>query len=122
MNELVEIRNKALVDVKTIVMNNVERVKEVYQVLMQLMYIIQKEVLLALEYEVGCLPKDLPLCRELGKMVYLVTNGTDPGRIAELVTLNFLGRDYQGIDALCYYFYARGMKGIFLNEICKGKV
>ena len=108
MNELKEIRSKALVDVKNVVMNNVERVKEVYQVLMRLMHIVQKEGLLALEFEVG-IPKDLPLGRELGKMVYLVTNGTDPGRIAELVTLNFLGRDYQGIDALCYYFYARGI-------------
>ena len=109
MYELKEIRSKALVDVRNVVMNNVERVKEVHQVLMRLMYIVQKEGLLALEYEVGCLPRDLPLGRELGKLVYLVTYGTDPKVLAELATLNFLGRNYQGIDALCYYFYARGI-------------
>lgn len=109
MNELKEIRRKALVGVQDIAKDNEERIKEAYDLLMRLCRISHLEGLLALEYEVGFIPKDMLLCKEICTMVRFVTDGIEPNFMAELMTLNFMGQDYQGLEALLYFLYARGM-------------
>lgn len=109
MNELKEIRERALVDVRKIVKENIDRFLEAYGWLMRLEHKARFEGLLALEYEVGFIPKDMPLCKEIENMVRLVTDGVEPKFMAELMTLKFLSENYQGLDALLYFLYARGI-------------
>ncbi len=109
MNELKEIRDRVLVNVKEVVEENKEKIEEAYQWIMRLEYTARKEGLLALEYEAGFIPKDMMLCDEIGKMVYMVTCGTEPKFLSEIMVLKFLANDYQGIEALLYFLYARSI-------------
>ena len=47
-------------------------------VMMWLYRIARSGGLLALEYEVGFIPKDMPLCKEICTMMRFVTDGTEP--------------------------------------------
>lgn len=116
MNELKEIREKALVGVRDIAKDNKDRIREAYEWVMRLYRIARSEGLLALEYEVGFIPKDMPLCKEICTMVRFVTDGTEPKFLAELITLKFMGEGYQGLEALLYFLYARGMLLIQAGE------
>lgn len=116
MNELKEIREKALSGVRDIVRENKDRIREAYEWMMRLEHTARSEGLLALEYEVGFIPKDMPLCKEIGNMVRYVTDGTEPKFLAELMTLKFLGEGYQGLEALLYFLYARGILLIQAGE------
>lgn len=116
MSELKEIRQKALVDVRDIAKANKDRISEAYEWVMRLYRIAHLEGLLALEYEVGFIPKDMPLCKEICTMVRFVTDGTEPKFLAELMTLKFMGEGYQGLEALLYFLYARGMLLIQAGE------
>lgn len=116
MNELKEIREKALVGVRDIVKDNKDRISEAYEWVMRLYRIARSEGLLALEYEVGFVPKDMPLCKEICTMVRFVTDGTEPKFLAELMTLKYIGEGYQGLEALLYFLYARGMLLIQAGE------
>ncbi len=42
-------------------------------------------------------------------MVRLIVEGTDPEFVAEWMTLRFLSEDYQGLEGLLYFLYARGI-------------
>ena len=116
MNELKEIREKALVGVRDIAKDNKEKIREAYDWVMRLQRIARSEGLLALEYEVGFIPKDMPLCKEISHMVRCVTDGTEPKFLAELMTLKFLGENYRGLEALLYFLYARGILLIQAGE------
>ena len=116
MDELKEIREKALVGVRDIAKDNKDRIKEAYEWVMRLYRVARSEGLLALEYEVGFIPKDMPLCKEICAMVRFVTNGTEPKFLAELMTLKFMGEGYQRLEALLYFLYARGMLLIQAGE------
>ena len=116
MNELKEIREKALVGVQDIAKDNKDRIKEAYELVMRLCRISHLEGLLALEYELGFIPKDMPLCKEICTMVRFVTDGIEPEFLAELMTLNFMGEGYQGLEALLYFLYARGILLIQAGE------
>lgn len=116
MNELKEIREKALVGVRDIAKDNIDKIKEAYEWVMRLYRIARSEGLLALEYEVGFIPKDMPLCKEICTMVRFVTDGTEPKFLAELMTLKFIGEGYQGVEALLYFLYAREMLLIQAGE------
>lgn len=116
MNELKEIREKALVGVRDIAKDNKDKIREAYEWVMRLYRIARSEGLLALEYEVGFIPKDMPLCQEICTMVRFVTDGTEPRFFAELMTLKFIGEGYQGLEALLYFLYARGMLLIQAGE------
>lgn len=116
MNELKEIREKALVGVRDIAKDNKDRIKEAYEWVMRLYRVARSEGLLALEYEVGFIPKDMPLCKEICAMVRFVTDGTEPNFLAELMTLKFMGEGYQRLEALLYFLYARGMLLIQAGE------
>lgn len=116
MNELKEIRAKALVGVRDIARDNKDKIEEAYEWIMRLYRIAQQEGLLALEYETGFIPKDMPLCKEICTMVRFVTDGTEPKFLAELMTLKFIGEGYQGLEALLYFLYARGMLLIQAGE------
>lgn len=116
MNELKEIREKALVGLRDIAKDNKDRIREAYEWVMRLYRIARSEGLLALEYEVGFIPKDMPLCKEICTMVRFVTDGTEPKFLAELITLKFMGEGYQGLEALLYFLYARGMLLIQAGE------
>lgn len=116
MNELKEIREKSLVGVRDIAKDNKDRIKEAYEWVMRLYRVVRSEGLLALEYEVGFIPKDMPLCNEICTMVRFVTDGTEPKFLAELMTLKFMGEDYQGLKALLYFLYARGILLIQAGE------
>lgn len=116
MNELKEIREKVLVGVRDIAKDNKDRIREAYEWVMRLYRIARSEGLLALEYEVGFIPKDMPLCKEICTMVRFVTDGTEPMLLAELMTLKFMGEGYQGLEALLYFLYARGMLLIQAGE------
>ena len=109
MDELKEIRERALVGVRKTVKENIDSFLEAYEWLMRFEHKARFEGVLALEYEVGFIPKDMPLCKEIGKMVRLVTDGVEPKFMAELMTLKFLSENYQGLDALLYFLYARGI-------------
>lgn len=116
MNELKEIREKALSGVRDIAKDNKDKIREAYEWVMRLQRIARSEGLLALEYEVGFIPKDMPLCKEICTMVRFVTDGTEPKFFAELMTLKFIGEGYQGLEALLYFLYARGMLLIQAGE------
>ena len=116
MNELKEIRERALVDVRNIVRENTDRIREAYEVVMRLSYQARSEGLLAMEYEAGRLPKDMPFSRGIGSMVRLVVDGTNPEFVAEWMTLRFLSENYQGLEALLYFLYARGILKIQADE------
>ncbi len=116
MSELKEIRERVLVDVRNIVGENTDRIREAYELVMRLSYQARSEGLLAMEYEAGMLPKDMPLCREIGSMIRAVVEGTNPESVAEWMTLRFLSENYQGLDALIYFLYARGILMIQADE------
>ncbi len=116
MNELKEIREKALVGVREVAKDSKDKIREAYEWVMRLQRIARSEGLLALEYEVGFIPKDMPLCKEICTMVRFVTDGTEPKFLAELMTLKFMGEGYQGLEALLYFLYARGMLLIQAGE------
>lgn len=107
MNELKEIRNRALADVRTVVVNNLDDIKNTYRWAMRLISVTRKDGLLALEYEVGCIPKDMFLCNEIASMVRLVTDGEEEEFMAEWMTLKYLSEGYTGIKGLLFYLYAR---------------
>ncbi|MBQ5851744.1 MAG: hypothetical protein IIW54_13170 [Lachnospiraceae bacterium] len=124
MSELKEIREKALVNVKEAVEQNKKEIDEAYEWVMRLEYKARKEGLLALEYEAGFIPKDMPLCNRITEMVVMICDGTEPGVFAELMTLKFLANNYQGIDAILYFLYARsilmiqaGMSPLLIEEL-----
>lgn len=116
MNELKEIRERALVNVRDIAKDNKDRISEAYEWVMRLYRIARSEGLLALEYEVGFIPKDMLLCKEICAMVRFVTDGTEPEFLAELMTLKFMGEGYQGVEAVLYFLYARGILLIQAGE------
>lgn len=116
MNELKEIREKALVSVREVAKDSKDKIREAYEWVMRLQRVACSEGLLALEYEVGFIPKDMPLCKEICTMVRFVTDGTEPKFFAELMTLKFMGERYQGMEALLYFLYARGMLLIQAGE------
>ena len=116
MCELKEIRDIALVGVQDLVKDKKDRIKEAYELVMRLCRISYLEGLLALEYEVGFIPKDMPLCNEICTMVRFVTDGIEPKFLAELMTLNFMSEGYQGLEALLYFLYARGILLIQAGE------
>ncbi len=118
MSELKEIRERAVADadIRTIVKENPDRIREAYELIMRLSQKARSEGVLALEYETGIIPKDMPLCREIGDMAELVVDGTDPALIAELMTLGFLSGNYNGLEALLYFLYARGILMIQAGE------
>lgn len=116
MNELKAIREKALVSVRDIAKDNIDKIKEAYEWVRRLYCIARSEGLLALEYEVGFIPKDMILCKEICTMVRFVTDGTEPKFLAELMTLKFIGEGYQGLEALLYFLYAREMLLIQAGE------
>lgn len=116
MNELKEIREKALSGVRDIARDNKDKIREAYEWVMRLQSIARSEGLLALEYEVGFIPKDMLLCKEISTMVRFVTDGTEPKFMAELMSLKFIGEGYQGLEALLYFLYARGMLLIQAGE------
>lgn len=116
MNELKEIRERALVDVRNIVRENSDRIREAYEVVMRLSYQARSEGLLAMEYEAGRIQKDMPFCREIGSMAEAVVDGTNPELVAEWMTLRFLSENYQGLNALLYFLYARAILMIQADE------
>ena len=109
MNELKEIREKALVNVKEIVRKNKEEIVEAYEWVMRLLYKAQKEGLLALEYEAGFIPKEMMLCNYIVEITEMVCDGTDPDYLSELMTIKFAANNYTGIEALLYFLYSRSM-------------
>ncbi len=111
MNDLKEIRKQALADqdIRKIVKENKNEIREAYELVMRLSYQARSEGVLAMEYEAGRLAKDMPFCREIGSMVRLVAEGTDPEFVAEWMTLRFMSENYQGLEALLYFLYARGI-------------
>lgn len=109
MNELKEIRNRALLDVRTVVVNHLDDIKDAYRWTMRLERITRKEGLLALEYEMGCMPKDMPLCGEVASMARLVTDGTEEEFMADWMTLKYLSEGYEGIKGVLFYLYARSL-------------
>ena len=109
MSELREIREKALVNLKEVVGQNKEKIEEAYEWVMRLLYKAQKEGLLALEYEIGFIPKDTPLCNHIAEMAEMVCDGTDPDYLSELMTVKFMANYYTGIEALLYFLYSRSM-------------
>ena len=114
MNELREIRNTALTNVKEVAFVHKEKLEEAYALTMRLAYIARKEGLLAVECEAGFIPKSMPLCDEITEMVELVVGGTEPEFVEELFTLKFMANGYKGIDALLYFLYARSM--LFIQQ------
>ncbi|MBQ5849805.1 MAG: hypothetical protein IIW54_03160 [Lachnospiraceae bacterium] len=116
MSELMEIRNRALVDFRKIVAESTDTIKEAYQWIIRLANKARNEGLLALEFEVGYMPKDMPLCNEVGWMVRLITNGTAPEFIVEWMTLKYMGEGYTGIQGLLFFLYARGILLIQAGE------
>ena len=110
MSELKEIREKILVNIKEVVEQNREKVEDAYKQVMKLEYIARREGLLALEYEAEFMPKDTPLCNEIIEMIELVVGGTEPKIIEEFMTIKFFAvHDYDEIEALLYFLYARSM-------------
>ena len=109
MNKLKEIREKALVNVKEVVEQNEQKIKEAYEWIMRFAYKARKEGLLALEYDANYIPKDMPLCNHITEMVERVCNGTEPELLAELMTVRFMSNDYTGLSALLFYVYTRCM-------------
>ncbi len=118
MNDLKEIRERALAgnDIRKIVKENINKISEAYELVMRFSYQARSEGVLAMEYEAGRIPKDMPFCREIGSMVRLVVEGTDPEFVAEWMTLRFLSENYQGLEALLYFLYARGILLIQAGE------
>ena len=118
MNELKEIRKRALADndIRTIVKENINKINETYELVMRLSHQARSEGLLAMECEAGRLPKDMPFCWEIGSMVRLVVEGTASEFVAEWMTLKFLSENYQGLDAFLYFLYARGILMIQSGE------
>ena len=118
MNKLKEIRKRVFADndIRTIVRENRNKINETYELVMRLSCQARSEGLLAMEYEVGRLPKDMPFCREIGNMVRLVADGANPEFVAEWMTLRFLSENYQGLEALLYFLYARGILMIQAGE------
>ena len=110
MSQLKEIREKIVVGLSEVVEANKEKIKEAYNIVMKLEHLARREGLLALEYEMEFLPREIPLCNELIEMVEMVVDGTDSEILDELMTIKFFAQDhYTGIDALLYFLYGRSM-------------
>jgi hypothetical protein len=116
MNELMEIRNRALVDVRKIVAENTDKISAAYHWIIRLSHKAVHDGLLALEEEVGYMPKDMLLCNEVGYMVEMVTWGTAPEFLEEWMTLKYIGGDYTGIQGLLFFLYARAILLIQAGE------
>ena len=110
MSELKEIREVFLADIKEVVRMNKEKVEDAYKRVMRLAHLAHREGLLALDYEAELIPKETPLCNEITEMIYLIVSGTDPKIFEELMTIKFFAiHDYNKIEALLYFLYARSM-------------
>lgn len=110
MSELREIRERVIIDIKDVVVQNKEKVEDAYNRIMKLEYIARREGLLALEYEAESIPKETPLCNEIAEMIELIVSGTEPAVFEELMTLKFFTvHNYKGMDALLYFLYARSI-------------
>ncbi len=110
MSELKEIREKILVNVKEVAEKNEEKLIEAYKRVMKFEHIARKEGLLALEYEAEFIPKETPLCNEITEMIELIVSGTEPQIFEELMTIKFfVTHDYNEIEALLYFLYARSI-------------
>lgn len=110
MGELKEIREKILENLKEVVEQNKELVKDAYNRVIKLERIARREGLLALEYEAEFMPRETRLCNELVEMIDLIVSGTDPKFFDELMTIKFFATyNYTGIDAVLYYLYGRSM-------------
>ena len=109
MNELKEIRDRALVNVNEVIKENKEKVLEAYELVMGLLLKMRKEGLLALEYEACFMPMDMVLGEYLIWIVEMICDGTDGDYLCELMTVNFMANNYTGIDGIMYYLYSRSM-------------
>lgn len=78
MSELKEIREKAFINGYDVIGKNKEKIKEAYDWIMKLAHIAHRKGLFALEYEASFIPKDLPLCSHIVKMIELICDGTEP--------------------------------------------
>ena len=109
MNELKEIRDRALVNVNEVIKENKEKVVEAYELVMGLLQKMRKEGLLALEYEACFMPMDMVLGEYLIWIIEMICDGIDSDYLCELMTVNFMANDYTGIDGIMYYLYSRSM-------------
>ncbi len=110
MSELKEIREIVLVDIKEVVRQNKEKVEDAYKRVMRLAHLAHREGLLALDYEAELIPRDTPLCNEITEMIDMIVSGTDPKIFEEIMTIKFFAiHDYNKIEALLYFLYARSM-------------
>ena len=107
MGKLTEIRQVALRGAKELIQEKMEMVEAAYDLMMRLEYLARREGLLALECEAYFFQKDVPLCQQLTKMIELVCAGTEPELFEEFVTCTFLVNEYEGIEAVLYFLYAR---------------
>lgn len=83
MSELKEIREKAFINGYDVIGKNKEKIKEAYDWIMKLARIAHRKGLFALEYEASFIPKDLPLCSHIVKMIELICDGTEPDFVEE---------------------------------------
>lgn len=66
-------------------------------------WIARKEGLLSLEEEMGKLPSNLKLKKEIKWIAHFVYNGCDPEDFIEVATTRYWMNDFQGEDAFMYY-------------------
>ena len=85
---------------------------------MKLARIAHRKGLFALEYEASFIPKDLPLCSHIVKMIELICDGTEPDFVEEIMTIKFLANNYEGIDAILFFLYTRSMLMIQAGTPC----
>lgn len=64
-------------------LEKIKKIKETYDWIMKLAHIAHRKGLFALEYEASFIPKDLPLCSHIVKMIELICDGTEPDFVEE---------------------------------------
>lgn len=133
MNELKEIRLKALANAIEVISKNKEMITECYEVVSGLLNKAKHEGLLALESEAGFIPPDMMLSDYITRTIEMICDGTDADYLSELMTVRFMANNYTGIEAVIYYLYSRSLLMIqagmniieveeFFNSVTSGSV
>lgn len=96
------------------IINNIDRIENAYNNVINLSKISNNEGILALEFNVDFVKDTRELADDLSWMIHLICDGTDSEIIEEFITNRFLANNYKGIEALIFNLYARG--SLYIQE------
>ena len=105
---LTEIRNQALRNSKKSIIDNLDEINKAYDNVMKFHRASKENGILAFEELVQYLNEKNPMEGNFYRMIQMIIDGSEPEYISDLSTNLFLANEYEGIEAVVFYLYARG--------------